>query len=298
MMEAVADRGGVDLGLVSWMDPAGPHPSSSSASGGGDSGRVGRCLCSSQAPDHGAKKSVTVKKQTTVIDRPHIIPEVVQVFRSDSKPQKPILSRKQHWNNTIDVSSSSSSAAHHHHHQSGGAGNLRRYGSQQSCKSATTLRSYLSSSGGGNSSRGKYRPNNIEKNGHHFRPSTCSELLMLLASAVPKINRGKKNSKKETSISLSLSERFLECSHHLAAARPLMLLLLNWIIITTTTKMQMNRRRRSRWVCYFPRLVFNEMRKGCKNFFGLLLLFFFLITFTCCSRDDQRRISHAAADES
>lgn len=82
--------------------------------------------------------SKTTSTETTVRGRPinrantTSIPAVVL-------PVKPILSRKNWLNNTIDSSPQQ--------HQ---PSCLRRYGSQQSCKSATTVRSYVSNTSRGN----------------------------------------------------------------------------------------------------------------------------------------------------
>lgn len=181
--------GGVDLGLVSWMGGDQLLESSGASNRRPSSEKVGRCLCAKEAgavPPTNNPASVTVKKRTAIIDRPHIVPQV-EVFSAgiNTKPVAAISANnrsgdrtgsiqdtamtttsssnatttaaatannhkpilsRKHWNNTIDVGSSSASV-----HATVLSSNLRRYGSQQSCKSASTLRSYLSTS----NSRGK-----------------------------------------------------------------------------------------------------------------------------------------------
>ncbi len=86
---AASNRGGVDLGLVSWV---GDNNGELSAT---PSDKVGRCLCSAKETSGsvGSNKPApssnggTVKKRAMVIDRPHIIPQV-EVFSVPSVKQQ------------------------------------------------------------------------------------------------------------------------------------------------------------------------------------------------------------------
>lgn len=92
---AASNRGGVDLGLVSWVGDNNGELSSATPSD-----KVGRCLCSakeassgsaggSNKPAPSSNGGTTVKKRAMVIDRPHIIPQV-EVFSVPSVKQQSV----------------------------------------------------------------------------------------------------------------------------------------------------------------------------------------------------------------
>lgn len=91
-----SNRGGVDLGLVSWV---GDNNGELSAT---PSDKVGRCLCSAKETSGsvGSNKPApssnggTVKKRAMVIDRPHIIPQV-EVFSVPSVKQQAVATISQ-----------------------------------------------------------------------------------------------------------------------------------------------------------------------------------------------------------